>query len=97
VGIPRRHAIKKQQQQKKKKQHNNTHGKNPKKVTQQLHSLTQNFKCMGEKANHEGGRANTNTHSKITTHEKVLFVKQVLLILSCLSFAVQCWEGWCEH
>jgi hypothetical protein len=32
-----------------------------------------------------GGRA--NTHSKITAHEKVLFVKQVLLIFSCLSFA----------
>jgi hypothetical protein len=29
-----------------------------------------------------GGQA--NTHSKITTHEKVLFVKQVLLIFSCV-------------
>jgi hypothetical protein len=37
-----------------------------------------------------GGRR-AKTHGKITTHEKGLFVKQVLLILSCLSFAVQCW------
>jgi hypothetical protein len=35
----------------------------------------------------DGGRA--NTHSKITTHEKVLFVKQVLLIFSCLLFALR--------
>jgi hypothetical protein len=33
-----------------------------------------------------GGRA--NTHGKITTHKKVQLVKHVLLIFSCLSFAV---------
>jgi hypothetical protein len=40
-----------------------------------------------EKATQWGGRA--NTHGKITTHEKVLFVNQVLLVFSCLSFSVQ--------
>jgi hypothetical protein len=34
-----------------------------------------------------GGGGRANTHSKITANEKVLFVKQVLLIFSCLSFA----------
>jgi hypothetical protein len=43
-------------------------------------SFQQNAPRPSRKAQPQGGRA--NTHSNITTHEKVLFVKQVLLIFS---------------
>jgi hypothetical protein len=41
-----------------------------------------------------GGKANTHCKKKKTTHEEVLFVKQVLPVFLCLDFAV---EGRCSE
>jgi hypothetical protein len=52
-------------------------------------------KVLVKKEHTNGEEVRANTHSKITIHEKVLFVKQVLLIFLC--FFTLLYNVGCTH